>query len=189
MTHLPSLIILVLCILARITFSVISLFFFRPRTAQHTRLKAMLGLFLLCYASEALLIWQARVSMADAWIAGAIYAGAVVIFALAVREFPFRPSSIFCEDAPPRLVTGGPYQLIRHPIYTSYLLAYVASALASRDLHMVALLLLNLCIFASAALEEEKLIAASPLARSYADYQQRTGFLLPSLRKWHKSSA
>ena len=76
-----------------------------------------------------------------------------------------------------RLVTGGPYRWIRHPMYASVLLGVAALVHADpRAWRVGALVALVLVLLAKAAREEEYLRAAFP---EYADYATRTWRLVP----------
>jgi len=85
------------------------------------------------------------------------------------------------NDAPVELVTWGPYARMRHPFYSSFLLAFTAAILACP--HPASLLL---TLYASAALtltarREERRLLDSSLGSQYAPYLQKTGRFLPRL--------
>ena len=76
-----------------------------------------------------------------------------------------------------RLVTGGPYRRIRHPMYTSLLLGMGALVVADARPWRIALLVaLLVVLMLKAAREEEYLRAAFP---DYAAYASRTWRLVP----------
>jgi protein-S-isoprenylcysteine O-methyltransferase Ste14 len=76
-----------------------------------------------------------------------------------------------------KLVTGGPYRWIRHPMYASVLLGVGALVHADpRPWRIVLLAALALVLIAKAAREETYLRAAFP---EYAAYSSRTWRLVP----------
>lgn len=83
------------------------------------------------------------------------------------------------DDAPHNIVTFGAYRLIRHPFYSSFLLAVLSALLLAP--HFVTLLTL---IYAFVALNitaarEEKRLATSEFGEEYREYLKRTGRFLP----------
>lgn len=78
-----------------------------------------------------------------------------------------------------RVVLGGPYVYVRHPIYAGYFLNTLGLLAANGSLAMLVLCtgFMVLTVY-RARLEEEKLGEAS---EEYALYRQKTGFLFPRL--------
>jgi protein-S-isoprenylcysteine O-methyltransferase Ste14 len=72
----------------------------------------------------------------------------------------------------------GPYAYMRHPFYTSYLLAFVGMIIATPTPIAAAVFALNVALFVYMALDDERTLASSPLATAYAAYKARTGTLL-----------
>jgi protein-S-isoprenylcysteine O-methyltransferase Ste14 len=67
------------------------------------------------------------------------------------------------------LVTAGPYRLVRHPLYASYLLADGTLAVGMASGAAVALWLAELALLADRARREERLLAAAdPVYHAYA---------------------
>src|ERR1041384_7001731 len=74
-------------------------------------------------------------------------------------------------EVPPAVCAEGPYRYIRHPVYTSYLLAFLGFAVAIPALPSAAVFAGNLVFFVVVAVFEERTIAHSALAQAYATYR------------------
>ena len=87
------------------------------------------------------------------------------------------------EDTnPPRLVTGGLYRFVRHPLYTAglvfiWLLPIMTWNLLALNIGLTAY------IFIGATFEERKLL--HQFGETYADYRHRTPMLIPGLGFFH----
>ena len=81
-------------------------------------------------------------------------------------------------QVPAAVLETGPYRHLRHPFYLSYLLAFVAMALAMRSWLGTGVLAANVVLFIAMALHDEATLARSPLAGAYAAYRRRVGVLL-----------
>ena len=112
----------------------------------------------------------------------ALYGLSLWLFWWAVAVNRARPLSLaFSTDAPEHLVTAGPYAHIRHPLYVSYMLCWIAGVLASGWSALLITVLAMGWLYRRAALAEEAKFAASPLASDYARYAARAGRYLPRL--------
>lgn len=115
---------------------------------------------------------------------------AALLFVAALALYEWGRSTIFergfyiawSDEVPPALCDDGPYRWIRHPLYTSYILAFVALAVALPGIVTLAILAFNLALFLHAAWSDERSLARSDLAADYAKYRQRTGMFVPRLR-------
>ena len=88
-------------------------------------------------------------------------------------------------NQPPRLVTGGLYKYVRHPLYTAGLI--IIWLLPVLTWNLLALNLgLTAYIFIGAYFEERKLMLE--FGRPYAEYRQRTPMLIPGIKFFHKKS-
>jgi protein-S-isoprenylcysteine O-methyltransferase Ste14 len=92
-----------------------------------------------------------------------------------------RLSVAFSRDRPEFLVADGPYRVIRHPFYSSYLLYWAAGVIAAREPWLALTILPAGGSFLWAALREERKFAASPLSSAYQAYRARTGMFVPKL--------
>ncbi|HEY1836418.1 MAG TPA: isoprenylcysteine carboxylmethyltransferase family protein [Rhizomicrobium sp.] len=77
----------------------------------------------------------------------------------------------------PELITTGPYAVIRHPIYTGFLLAMLGSALGESIVWLVPFAIAGLYFTASAFREEKTMAEQFP--EQYAAYRARTKMLVP----------
>jgi protein-S-isoprenylcysteine O-methyltransferase Ste14 len=98
---------------------------------------------------------------------------AVVAFFAIGRSFRVRPE----PKASARLVTGGIYAHVRHPMYASVMAACVALFLHSGDAGVGAVAGINVVFYAVKLRYEERLLAAR--YPGYAAYRRRTRALLP----------
>jgi protein-S-isoprenylcysteine O-methyltransferase Ste14 len=100
-------------------------------------------------------------------------------FALSVYAFIHlnRSASIMPEAR--RLITGGPYRLLRHPVYLFEEIGVIGLVLPFASVWALLWLLLHLaCQFQRMKNEERVLSSAFP---EYDDYARRTARLIPSL--------
>jgi protein-S-isoprenylcysteine O-methyltransferase Ste14 len=77
----------------------------------------------------------------------------------------------------PELVTSGPYQLVRHPIYSGILVAGIGTAVALSWSWLIAVALAGIYFVYSAAIEEHNLTEQFPDA--YPQYRRSTKMLMP----------
>ncbi len=73
------------------------------------------------------------------------------------------------------VVQGGPYSFVRHPIYSGYIMIYVASLLANPLAWNAALYLFTLALIVIRVLAEERVLRADP---AYAAFMQKVRFRL-----------
>jgi protein-S-isoprenylcysteine O-methyltransferase Ste14 len=121
------------------------------------------------------------VSDARAGLGIAMYVAALSLFLAAIeaakrvpmtRAFVYEPR---CSD----IIRGGPYRIIRHPIYLSYSLAWSAAPLATQNLFLAATAGIMIGCYISSAREEERLMSLGALREEYAEWQRRTWRLIP----------
>jgi protein-S-isoprenylcysteine O-methyltransferase Ste14 len=85
------------------------------------------------------------------------------------------------DDAPVEIVTWGPYGLVRHPFYSSFLAAFVAAACVAPSPITVLTALVGLVAMAITARREERRLLGSDLRTTYASYAAGTGRFVPGL--------
>jgi protein-S-isoprenylcysteine O-methyltransferase Ste14 len=117
------------------------------------------------------------------------YAGqamAVVMLVIAVKQtgistFAGLRQLFTSEDIdPPRLVTGGLYRYMRHPIYTASLLFFWLTPTMTCNL-LALYISLTVYILVGAYFEERKLLRE--FGEEYRVYKQRTPMLIPWIRR------
>jgi len=129
---------------------------------------------------EGVAIAAAPVPAARAAAAVAVLAAAVALFAWAARVNRARPLGLaFASSVPDHVQTRGPYALVRHPFYASYLLAFAGGWLAAATPWLAPAFALGLWTYWRAAGREERALLASPVGSVYRAYVQRTGMFVP----------
>ena len=92
------------------------------------------------------------------------------------------------DHVPETLCEEGPYRYIRHPLYLSYVLAFLAVLVALPHWITALTFLFNLVLFVCWARSDEQVIAGSALADDYAAYRKRTGMFLPRIGRWFRAT-
>jgi protein-S-isoprenylcysteine O-methyltransferase Ste14 len=82
-------------------------------------------------------------------------------------------------EVPGVVCDAGPYRHVRHPFYLSYMLAFVAVAVAFPSFIVSGVCVANIGLFVYMALDDERVLLRSPLAADYASYKMRVGMFLP----------
>jgi len=113
-------------------------------------------------------------------VAGIVLAASVALYEWARSTIRLRRFGIALGGHVPEAVCDeGPYRHIRHPVYLAYMLAYLAALVAVPHWLTAAIFALATILFAYSAIDDERTLAASPLAADYAAYRERTGMFLP----------
>lgn len=86
------------------------------------------------------------------------------------------------EHVPDELCEAGPYRYIRHPLYLSYMIAWLAAFVALPHWSTAVLLVASVVVFTVAARSDEATIGTSQLAGAYVEYRGRTGMFWPRIR-------
>ena len=120
------------------------------------------------------------ISMPRFFLGGTTYVAAAGLFWWAIRVNRANPlAACFSAATPRHLNINGPYHLMRHPFYGSYLLACLGGVIATENWRLLPTVIVMFFIYRSAALQEEGAFGRSPLARHYQLYCSRTGRFLP----------
>src|SRR5262245_22962477 len=120
-----------------------------------------------------------------AWAGAAILAiGSFLLYESARRVVRGRGFCVALSGkVPPAVCADGPYRYVRHPVYTSYVLAFLSLLVAFPGLPSAAVFAANLAFFVFVAAHEERTIAHSSLAQAYAAYRRSAGMFLPRFRR------
>lgn len=153
--------------------------FRRPPGHHRYRASLVTGLVL---AAEGAAILARPVPPARALAAIAVLAASVLLFAWAARVNRERPLTLaFAEQVPQHIQTRGPYALVRHPFYASYILGFLGGLVAAGTPWLAPLVAIGIGNYWRAAALEERGFAASPLAAAHRAYSGRVGMFVPRL--------
>jgi protein-S-isoprenylcysteine O-methyltransferase Ste14 len=120
-------------------------------------------------------VWAQVIGLAVELAAAALFWWAVRASRQAGLRFAFD------EEHPHSLLTDGPYGIVRHPFYTSYLLFWIGWGIAVWSPWALLGTATMLALYLRAALWEERRFSLSPLASDYAAYKQRAGLFWPRI--------
>ena len=87
----------------------------------------------------------------------------------------------FDPEGPRSLVTTGPYGVVRHPFYVSYIIFWVGWAFSPWSIWPFIPVAVLIAVYVAAARMEEGLFAGTDMAEEYAAYRARTGFFWPKV--------
>ena len=167
-----------------ITFAICMRYYFRRARKVNAAKSWLVRCAGVCALTHMALLVGSKLPAAPLlWTGVAGYATAYGLFAWALLAHGRqRPSFAFIPVAPTSFTAAGPYRLMRHPIYTAYLLAWLAGAVACGQPWLLGPLALMSTFYYRAARQEEDQFLASPLAMPYRAYRLKTGMFLPRLR-------
>ncbi len=116
-------------------------------------------------------------------VASILSFGALALFTWAVRTTRHAGFALaFAGAQPSRLLATGPFRYLRHPFYTSYLMFWLATCIATTSsICILGSAILWICDFV-AAREEKRNISRTRLSAEYASYALETGMFLPRFR-------
>ncbi len=154
-------------------------FFSRPAGGHRYGASRVSGAVLF---AEAAAIAAGPVPPGRALGAIAILAAALGLFLWAARVNRGRPLALaFSERAPEHVQTLGPYRLVRHPFYASYVLAFVGGWVAAGTPWLAPAVAAGAFTYWRAARTEEAEFLSGPLAGAYRAYARRVGMFVPRI--------
>lgn len=156
-------------------------FFVKPEQATRGLRVTLLAGFLCAIANFAVIGLAPRLNL-PAIVAGvALYCLSLAIFWWTIGSHRSKPlAACFSKDEQLHLVQHGPYRITRHPFYFSYLLAWLAGAVATLSPWLGAAFVGMFILYLTAARGEEKKFASSSLGDAYANYCSSTGQFFPN---------
>ena len=158
-------------------------FFVQPATlTRQQRLFQDISVLIGVIHALALLVLD---SAGDGWtIAGiAMYASSLSLFLSALeaaRRVPLTRTFVYTPKCD-TILTNGPYRIIRHPIYLSYSLCWLAAPVATHNIVLGVTALCMIACYVISAIEEERILATGPRADDYAVLRKRTWRMIPFL--------
>ena len=182
---LLQLCVLVLCIVTFGSFVWAIRCFFRTEEGMRPgmRLISLAGsVFMVIHLL--VLAWPAlqRSGALEQAVAAGTYLAALGIFWASVKVNRARPLTLaFSNDHPEHMVREGPYRFIRHPFYTSYLLAWVAGAIGAFQPWLLLSAVFMGFIYYRAARQEEAKFLSGRFGEQYRQYQCQAGMFWPRL--------
>lgn len=122
-------------------------------------------------------------SAGDTWtIAGiAMYSISLALFLAALeaaRRVPLTRTFVYTPKCD-TILTKGPYRILRHPIYLSYSLCWLAAPVATHNIVLSFTAACMVACYVISAQEEERLLAEGPRAEEYAALRARTWRMVP----------
>jgi protein-S-isoprenylcysteine O-methyltransferase Ste14 len=160
-----------------------ALFLYFPSDGKFSwRLKAISVLSALNFATFVLLLFTRTLDPLGAILGISIQMSSAALFAWAIKStYRRRLSVAYNTDIPKFILESGPFGVVRHPFYTSYILFWLSFVVMQPALINGLMALLLFGLYLNAALFEETKFARSALSSAYQDYLDRTGMFLPRI--------
>lgn len=134
--------------------------------------------------------WYWPIHVFNAVVASVLVVCSLVLYESARRTVWAQGLYIAWSDAvPDHVIETGPYAYLRHPIYASYVIAFLGLLVAIPTRLTVAVFLLNAVLYCHAAISDERSLGRSSLAAQYAEYMRRTGRFIPRRRRRGRGKA
>jgi protein-S-isoprenylcysteine O-methyltransferase Ste14 len=139
--------------------------------------------FLSATVHSAVLVAAPQVTIVQCFLGFALYAVSLMLFWWAAASNQRQPLlACFTPVWPSHITVKGPYRLVRHPFYCSYVLAWLAGFVGTGNLWLLLTMAAMSASYGLAALREEPQFSKGPLAEEYAQYRKRTGMFFPRIR-------
>jgi protein-S-isoprenylcysteine O-methyltransferase Ste14 len=157
---------------------------FETAGAIPTGMRLLSLVSLLSYATYAGLLFRGdRDRTAWTTLGLVAFASAIALFWWTVTTTRRHRLRLAHTDADPDIIyTGGPYALVRHPFYLSYIIFWIGTALVVGKWQWAPALILTVW-YVRVAQREERRFRSSAFSTGYDTYRRRTGMLLPRLEQ------
>ena len=122
-------------------------------------------------------------SVSDFWagLGIAMYVVALALFLAAIeaaRRVPMTRTFVY-DPKCSTILTAGPYRLVRHPIYLSYSLAWIAAPVATHNVLLALTAAGMIGCYLTSARVEEQILLSGPRGVEYAQWRRRTWRVIP----------
>lgn len=184
--HVPHLVLVMLASLTWAGFAVMMKAFFRCADQKTPAKTCLIFSAYICSLMELAVVILCRSrSELGGWVGVGCFGLANLIFWWSLSSHGKKhPAFAFIPTAPVSLTKTGPYRLIRHPIYSAYLLTWLAGPIATGQLWLLLPIAWMGLLYYRAAWQEEQFFSSSAFALEYAAYQKQTGMFFPRVLGW-----
>jgi len=116
------------------------------------------------------------------WLGALILAGGIMLLWASHHHLGRSFHSLIVAKEDQVLVETGPYRLIRHPIYSAYMMNYVGGGLLAGNLVLTVVPVTLYAVLVCLRMGKEEQVLVAKFERRYVEYMQRTGRLIPRFR-------
>jgi protein-S-isoprenylcysteine O-methyltransferase Ste14 len=123
------------------------------------------------------------------WVGAAMLFVGILLLWSAHHHLGASFHSLVVRKSDQSLVETGPYRMIRHPIYTAYMLNYLGGGLLASSLVLTLVPAPFFALLVALRIGEEESAMVSQFGQGYVDYMARSGRFLPCLRSFLRSES
>jgi len=116
------------------------------------------------------------------WLGALILAGGIMLLWASHHHLGRSFHSLIVAKEDQVLVETGPYRLIRHPIYSAYMMNYVGGGLLAGNLVLTVVPVTLYAVLVCLRMGKEEQVLIDKFEKRYVEYMQRTGRLIPRFR-------
>jgi protein-S-isoprenylcysteine O-methyltransferase Ste14 len=149
-------------------------YFHRSDSAQSRERSVLAALGLITIGGELFAYGNSELSTGRSTVALALLVGSNALFVWALATAGKRRLHVaFAEVASQQLLTRGPYQFVRHPIYLAYSVGWLSGVVATMCWWLLLPIGALIYYYVVASIAEERSLLMSPLGHAYAEYARR----------------